>query len=571
VSLVIKTFPNIHNTVAGQIEAIRSVNPDCPDIVLLDADLPDGAIRTLYESCHALVAPTRGEGFGLPLAEAMLFGLPVITTAGGGQTDFCSPETAWLIDFQWAPARTHMALPDSVWMEPDADHLGRLLREVHHSPPELLGPRTRRARQRILEQWTWARSVERVHAAVRDLTSRQPLARRKLRLAWVSSWSAKCGISAYSSYFVSHLPPEEFSVTILAPRAAAPLVPDAANVLRCWDDRTVPHLQDLARELKGGGYDAVVIQFNFAYFDLEALGNLIAELHHRRIAVVVIFHATAEVRLPDRYQSLRSIKDRLALADRLIVHGPDDLNRLREYGLTANVTLFPHGVIHRPVKNTLELRRHLGLEGGPILATYGFLLPHKGIPELIRAFPRILQAHPAARLLLVNAIYPDPQSVCLRDHCRELIQELGLARQAFLLDEFLADEETLTLLESADLVLFPYQQTSESSSAAVRAGLASNRPVACTPLSIFRNVAEVCHTLPGISPDDLADGILSLLAAPERLAARQEAQQRWLVAHSWQVLGERLGGMLRGLVGEHARATRSGRGSPGIMDLSRVA
>jgi len=53
----------------------------------------------LYKNCNALVAPSRGEGFGLPMAEAMLFKLPVITTNFGGQKDFCDNENSWLIEF----------------------------------------------------------------------------------------------------------------------------------------------------------------------------------------------------------------------------------------------------------------------------------------------------------------------------------------------------------------------------------------------------------------------------------------------------------------------------------------
>ncbi len=45
-------------------------------------------INYLYQNCNALIAPSRGEGFGLPMAEAMLFDLPVITTAYGGREIF---------------------------------------------------------------------------------------------------------------------------------------------------------------------------------------------------------------------------------------------------------------------------------------------------------------------------------------------------------------------------------------------------------------------------------------------------------------------------------------------------
>ena len=44
---MIKTFPNIHNTVAEQIAAIRSANRDCPDIILINTDLEADAVKTL--------------------------------------------------------------------------------------------------------------------------------------------------------------------------------------------------------------------------------------------------------------------------------------------------------------------------------------------------------------------------------------------------------------------------------------------------------------------------------------------------------------------------------------------
>jgi glycosyltransferase involved in cell wall biosynthesis len=567
VSLVIKTFPNIHNTVAEQIEQLRAGNPDCPDIVLINCDVEPDGLRFLYENCHALVAPTRGEGFGLPMAEAMLFNLPVITTAFGGQRDFCTPETAWLVDFQWVPAQTHMGLHNSVWMEPDAEHLARLMREVHDSAPEAIRVRTRRARQRILEHFTWERSAVRVHEAARDVRAARPCADRKLKLGWVSSWNARCGISGYSAAYVENLPAGEFEVTILAGRLPPPLPEDEPNVIRCWDNLHIPHVRDLARELRCADYEVVVINFNFGFFDLDALGELIEQLHSRSVAVVVIFHATADIRRPDLHLTLARIKDRLRLPDRLIVHGVDDLNRLKEYGLVSNVSLFPHGVVRCPVRDPLELRRRLGLSGGPILGSYGFLLPHKGIPELIQAFPQVLARHPDARLLLVNALYPLQESVVTRDECRGWIDRLGIGHRVVLMNDFLPDREALTLLECADLIVFPYQGTGESSSAAVRGGLSSNRPVACTPLPIFNNVRDICHLLPGTTPDRLGEGILALLADPVRLASRHEAQQKWLCAHSWEVLGERLGGLLRGLVGERLR----GSGEEPASTLFRVA
>src|SRR5690606_31797838 len=78
VVLVIKTFPNPHNDVAEQLAVARRADPDYPEVVLINRDVPQNQMLWLYRFCHALVAPSRGEGFGMPMAEAMLFDLPVI-------------------------------------------------------------------------------------------------------------------------------------------------------------------------------------------------------------------------------------------------------------------------------------------------------------------------------------------------------------------------------------------------------------------------------------------------------------------------------------------------------------
>ena len=72
--------------------------------------------------------------------------------------------------------------------------------------------------------------------------------------------------------------------------------------------------------------------------------------------------------------------------------------------------------------------------------------------------------------------------------------------------------------------------------------------MACTPLRIFDDVAEVVHALPGTTPRELARGLLSLLGDPARLGSVTARQGQWLESHSWKVLGRRLAGLVRALV-----------------------
>jgi glycosyltransferase involved in cell wall biosynthesis len=177
VCLIIKTNgANSHyrgSSLDAQIKQLAS-NPKAPAIEFIDQDLSDAEIAALYRSCHALAHPYRGEGFGMPIVEAMASGLPVIVTGYGACLDFCDEETAFLIPATEVPFSAPDLPPSSIgywWAEPDRAELGRILRHVVANPDaaRTLG---QKARQRIVERWQWH------HASAVALTRIQALARR---------------------------------------------------------------------------------------------------------------------------------------------------------------------------------------------------------------------------------------------------------------------------------------------------------------------------------------------------------------------------------------------------------
>jgi glycosyltransferase involved in cell wall biosynthesis len=104
-------------------------------IEVLADDLDDAGLAALYRGCDVLVHPYRGEGFAMPVLEAMACGRPVLVTGGGPTDEFCPADASWRI-----PARREPVAPvllgdlqaaSEAWMlEPDRDALVRLLREA---------------------------------------------------------------------------------------------------------------------------------------------------------------------------------------------------------------------------------------------------------------------------------------------------------------------------------------------------------------------------------------------------------------------------------------------------------
>lgn len=127
VELFIKTFDNPHNRIDRIVTAAHAAHPEMAPVRVVKQSLASGELAELVRTASLFVAPSRGEGFGLPLAEATLLGVPVVTTNFSGQTDFCTDETAWLVDYQLRPSDAHVT-SGGVWADPDIGSLRTQMR-----------------------------------------------------------------------------------------------------------------------------------------------------------------------------------------------------------------------------------------------------------------------------------------------------------------------------------------------------------------------------------------------------------------------------------------------------------
>ena len=114
-------------------------DPSNAPILHLTDDLSDADIAGLYRSAHVLVHPYRGEGFAMPVLEAMAAGLPTIITAGGPTDEFCPDDACWRIRSEYTERDQDRFGDDLILdgyvrvLEPETDHLVELLRAVHEA------------------------------------------------------------------------------------------------------------------------------------------------------------------------------------------------------------------------------------------------------------------------------------------------------------------------------------------------------------------------------------------------------------------------------------------------------
>ena len=132
--LILKTINSHLHPAAYQ--RLRDIVGDDPRITLIDEYYDADRLARLMRACDAYVSLHRAEGFGLTIAEAMLYGKPAVATRWSGNLDFMTPQNSFLIDGKLTridrAAGPYYA--GGLWAEPDLDAAAAAMRLIADHP-----------------------------------------------------------------------------------------------------------------------------------------------------------------------------------------------------------------------------------------------------------------------------------------------------------------------------------------------------------------------------------------------------------------------------------------------------
>ena len=539
VLLVIKTFKNPHNDIFKILNENIYGKINAPKVFIIEDDLDPNQINYLYEVSHCFVAPSRAEGFGLPFAEAKLKGLKLITTAWGGALDFCNNDEDILIDYDFGISSSHLNLYDSVWAEPKFNELKLAMRECFEKREHQDKYKLIQKNKKLLENYSWKSVSKKIYDFMNLNKNKNTTILPKV--AFVSPINKRCGIATYSEHLINHM---GGLVHVYADYHSKEQNSWPIKTKLCWNEGN-DELKNLKSEIINDQIDIVVVQFNYGFYEFTSLSSFLAGLINLQKIVVVELHSTID---PENMPSKKLIllKDILTQCDRIIVHDVSDMNRLKTIGLVKNVVLVPHGILFDVGKNKVKELNQNKIK----IASYGFFLPGKGLIELIEGFNIASNANDSIELFMYNAEYPIEASKNLITSAHQMIKDLDNNR-IHLDTYFHSDADTFKKLEDCDIIIYPYQQSNESASGAVRYGLSSGALVLVSPLSVFDNVDSIVCRLSGFEPKLIANDILKyaqlLRDNSVSLQDLKNKQADWARAHSYSNIGYIYKNMLHSL------------------------
>jgi glycosyltransferase involved in cell wall biosynthesis len=263
--------------------------------------------------------------------------------------------------------------------------------------------------------------------------------------------------------------------------------------------------------------DVISVQHEYGIFGGKAGSHLLPLLRGLRMPIVTTLHTILSA--PNLHQR-RVMDEIVALSDRLVVMTAGGAELLREvHGVDEEkIDVIPHGIPNIPFAGS---KNRIGVEGRPLILTFGLLSPDKGIENVIDALPTILSQYPDAVYIVLGATHPhiiERHGETYRLMLEDRAKRLGVDGNVIFHNRFVSQAELSEFLAAADIYITPYLNPEQITSGTLAYALGAGKAVISTPYAYARELlAEGRGILvPWKDPSAIATEIVALLDNPEK-------------------------------------------------------
>ena len=154
------------------MQAIAQLLGEIPKNILLNQTyVSEEDLAEYYQKSDCFVSPTRGEGFGLTILNAMACGLPAIVTKdnNSGHMDFCKGrESVLFVDSpELLPADPRFYCEGNLLVEPVFEQLKKQMRYAYENRKELKQKALKESED-IRKNWTWENCADKIIEVIKD-------------------------------------------------------------------------------------------------------------------------------------------------------------------------------------------------------------------------------------------------------------------------------------------------------------------------------------------------------------------------------------------------------------------
>jgi glycosyltransferase involved in cell wall biosynthesis len=271
--------------------------------------------------------------------------------------------------------------------------------------------------------------------------------------------------------------------------------------------------------------DVVLVQHEYGLYGGSDGEDILKVLNGLHVPTVAILHTVLS--RPTEHQ--REVLNEVIKAVDVVVVMTTSASKTLEEGfenLDTPVSIIAHGAALASERN-----HHIGLEF-PTILTWGLIGPGKGIEWVIDAMMELKELQPTPVYVVAGKTHPkvfSQQGESYRMSLRQRAHDNGVA-DLVTFDDTYRDVVSLTsLIESADVVVLPYDSKDQATSGVLVDAIAAGRPVVATA---FPHAVELLSTGAGIvvpSGDAKAiAGALSSILSDHELAESMANEARHL-------------------------------------------
>jgi glycosyltransferase involved in cell wall biosynthesis len=229
--------------------------------------------------------------------------------------------------------------------------------------------------------------------------------------------------------------------------------------------------------------DLVCLQHEFGIFGGPEGSHVLSLLRDLRAPVVTTLHTIPSNPNPIQREVLAEIAAR---SERLVAMSKMGIGFLRQqYGIPEDkVVLVPHGIPDVPFTDSTFYKDHFGVEGKVVILTFGLLGRSKGIENVIKALPEVLEHCPKVVYMVVGATHPNvvrSDGESYRLYLQRLARKLGVEQNVIFYNRFVSLEELVEFIGAADLYVTPYLNREQITSGTLAYALGAGKAIISTP------------------------------------------------------------------------------------------